>query len=465
MNALDYFGGVPLYTSNQTELKARATDVETFEFIEKLLKDDLNILPKRALGDRQDQIVTQGVAASLLMRLYFNAESYIKKNMYAETAKICEDIINGVYGNYAIASSYQKIWGWDNEASDELIWAVASDPSYRGFEAGNRNYSTHYGTWAYLDNPEALSWNGICLIPSLDIEGKSYVYGAANPSNKFGGPFKLGSPYSKFEPTDLRKKNYVYGIQDGVTGSKKYEGMFLAGKLINPFTGAACLADGSREYLKGDTVSMPDQIGQLGPDIPKYLKSKKEPEKDSVGADGLRIYILDANGDIVIDKPRYPEGRKEGAMFAEENSGIRLLKYSPTPNSKDGAIWKTTDVPVIRYTEIKYTLAECKWRAGDAAGAATIINEVRARYFTGADTNPVTAANLDEYRLLDEWMIEFLGEGRRRTDLIRFGKFTTEAWWDHPADGPGKEYLCRFPIPEGAFSANPNLVQNPGYTR
>ena len=28
-------------------------------------------------------------------------------------------------------------------------------------------------------------------------------------------------------------------------------------------------------------------------------------------------------------------------------------------------------------------------------------------------------------------MIEFLGEGRRRTDLIRWDKFVTESWWDH----------------------------------
>ncbi|GHU63270.1 membrane protein [Bacteroidia bacterium] len=427
--ALDHFGGVPIYKSNQEDLKGRATDVETFEFIEGLLKNALSTLPKRKIGDRQDQIITQGVAASLLARLYFNAKAYIGKEMYTETAKICEDLINGVYGTYAQAGSFQEIWGFGNEASDELIWAIASDPSYRGFESGNRNYSTHYGTWAYFDNAEAMSWNGLCLVPSLDIEGKSYVPGSPNPSSK--GTYKLGSPYAKFEATDLRKKNYLY------LGDGKYEGMFLAGKLINPLTGAACVADGSREYPAGDTIPMPDQIGQLGPDI--------------INPDGST-------------KPRYPDGRKEGAMYAEENSGVRIMKYSPVPNAKDGVLWKTNDIPVIRFTEIKYMLAECKYRAGNKGEAAALINQVRARYFVnGADPNPVTAVNLNDYRFLDEWLIEFISEGRRRSDLIRFGKFTTEAWWDHPADGPGKEYLNRFPIPEGAFSANPNLTQNPGY--
>ena len=53
--------------------------------------------------------------------------------------------------------------------------------------------------------------------------------------------------------------------------------------------------------------------------------------------------------------------------------------------------------------------------------------------------------------MLDEWMIEFIGEGRRRTDLVRWDKYTTEAWWDKPADGAGKAHYNRFPIPEQAI--------------
>ncbi|HBI73819.1 MAG TPA: RagB/SusD family nutrient uptake outer membrane protein, partial [Lachnospiraceae bacterium] len=109
-------------------------------------------------------------------------------------------------------------------------------------------------------------------------------------------------------------------------------------------------------------------------------------------------------------------------------------------------------------------LAECKLRAGDKQGAAKLINQVRARNFkNGVDSNPVTAANLDEFRMLDEWMIEFLGEGpgRRRTDLIRWGEFTKGTWWDHKADND--ENKNRFPLPNSAISANPLLKQNPGY--
>jgi hypothetical protein len=415
---LDGFGGVPLYDSNQGDAEARATDQETFNFIEGLLKEVLPNLPKKVAGDVRQGHITQGVAATMLARLYFNANVYIGKDMFTECAKICEDIKSGVYGSYALANRFQDIWGFTNEKCTEIIWAIPSEKGKREINGNNIEHSSHYNTWMYFDNDGAMSWNGFCLIPSLDINGKNYRYETGN----LGGPFKLGSPYEKYEATDLRKKNYLY------LGDGEYEGMFLAGKLINRLTGAACLADGSREYTKGDTVPMVDQIAQIAP------------------------------------AKTYPNGRKEGFMYAEENSGVRLVKFSPVPNNADNNLQFNPDIPIFRLTEIQYMLAECKFRQGDKAAAAALINEVRKRYFVGADPNPVPP-NFDEYRLLDEWLIEFIGEARRRTDLIRWDKYTTEAWWDHPADGPSKAFLNRFPISAGKMSANSKLVQNPGYSK
>ena len=66
-------------------------------------------------------------------------------------------------------------------------------------------------------------------------------------------------------------------------------------------------------------------------------------------------------------------------------------------------------------------------RLGDKNGAADIINSIRKRNFEGGnDPDPVTAANLDKYRMLKEWMQEFLREARRRTDLIRWDAYVTE---------------------------------------
>jgi hypothetical protein len=433
--ALDNFGGVPLYKSNQGDPLPCSTDKETFDFIEKLLTDALPTLPKRKAGEVGTGYPTQGVAAALLARLYFNAESYIGTNgtggkggtkgtsqYYTKCAEICTKFEAEEYGVYKLAGSFQEIFGFHNDGSDELIWAVPHQNGFRTADAGRPQYGTHYNTKNYLDNPGAESWNGLCLVPSLDMYGKSYL----TEGGKLGGPFKLGSPYAKFNDADLRKKNYHY------KGNQEYEGMFLAGKLINPdatTTNGVCLADGSREYPLGDTIPMRDQVAHLA--------------------------------DIVLGgtpgyKKRYTDDQ-EGINYAEENSGVRLMKYSPIPSATDNSFRYNADVPVIRYTEIRYMLAECKYRAGDKTNAATIINDVRKRYFEGGDPDPVSSG-FDEYRLLDEWLIEFLGEGRRRTDLVRWGMFVTENWWDHKATNDPKHN--RFPIPIHAKQANPLIVQN-----
>ena len=90
------------------------------------------------------------------------------------------------------------------------------------------------------------------------------------------------------------------------------------------------------------------------------------------------------------------------------------------------------------------------------------INEVRKRNFENkADPDPVTETNIDKYRILDEWMVEFLGEQRRRTDLRRWGLYTTGSWWDHKPTNDDHYEL--FPIPEKSISVSNVLKQNPGY--
>jgi hypothetical protein len=420
---LDYFGGLSLYKNVQeglsAEVFARSTDAQTFAFIEQTLKETLPLLKQNG-SEPFNGFFTQGAVAAHLARLYFNARSYIGQDYDDQCKAVCEAIKSGAYGTYYVEPDYRNVFGWNNEYSAEFLFGVPSTKSFREVHGGRLEYGSHYNTMVYLDNKEALSWNGYCLTPSLDINGKNYRY----ETGKLGGPFKLGCPYDKFEENDVRKQNYVY------YGGGKYEGMFLAGKLVNPVTGQACTADGTREYKMGDTIPMVDQIAQLCPD------------------------------------KNYPAGRFEGAMFAEENSGVRILKFSPVPNDADNATRYNPDIPIIRYAEIEFMLAEIAFNKGDKATAANLINNVRARYFTttGGDPNPVTAANLDKYRLADEWLIEFLCEGHRRTDLVRWGMFTTESWWDHPADGPGKEHLNRFPIPQSAIDASGGVLeQNPGY--
>jgi hypothetical protein len=425
LHGLDLFGGVPLYTTNKGDALPRSTAEETFTFIEGLLKEALPKLPKKTeLGAMETGSINQAAAAMLLARLYFNAVPYINKEMFTECATICQAIINNEYGSYALEDDWRDVFGFDNDRSTEIIWSVPSE--YAVSERSVSPHSSPYNMNSYWDNGEVGDRNnGYCLVPSLDAEGKSYVPGSSDPSAK--GTFRLGNPFAKFRDEDVRKQLYAY------EGEGKWRGMFLFGKLVNPVTDSVCRG-GGRQVKPTDTLVLVDQIAIL---TAMYNASKEQ-----------------TNTAIF---------HNEGARWGEEGSGVRLAKFSPIPTKADMSYRGKPDIPVLRLAETYYMLAECKLRAGDKNGAATLINEVRERYFTSADPDPVSASNLDDdgYRMLDEWMIEFIGEGRRRTDLVRWDKYTTEAWWDKPADN--KPHFNRFPIPEQAMSGNNLIKQNPGY--
>ncbi len=419
LHGLDLFGGVPIYTSNKGDIQPRATDVETFEFIEGLLKEALPKLPKKTeLGAMETGSINQAASALMLARLYFNAGPYIRQDKFAEAAVLCQAIIDGTYGSYKLEDDWTEIFGFDNDRSTEIIWSVPSHNAQSERSVGV--HSAHYGMNEYWDNGEIGNRNnGYCLVPSLDVNGKSYLHGGSDPSPK--GTYRLGSPFAKFHESDVRKQLNAY------EGGGKWRGMFYFGELVNPVTGKVCHG-GNRQIKPTDVVILVDQIARIIP---------------QAGAEA--------------------DHGKEGARWGEENSGVRLAKFSPIPWLSEKTYKGNPDIPVFRLAEAYYMLAECKMRAGDKAGAAALINEVRKRYFPDGDPDPVTDSNLDEWRMLDEWMIEFIGEGRRRTDLIRWDKYTTESWWDHPADGPAKVHFNRFPIPEQAMGSNNLIEQNPGY--
>ena len=407
MRGLDYFGGMPIYYSVDDDLCARSTARETYAHIETLLKDAIPALSKKTtLGASEDGYIKQAAAAALLAQLYFNAVAYIGEEHFDECAEICRDIIGGVYGTYELDKTWYGPHCFDNNTSPEVIWTVPSENSKVEWNWYFK-YFYHYSAYEYF-GIETAGYNGFMLTPSLDPQGRYYTQ------------WKLGNPYQKFNDKDLRKKPYRY------LGSRKYEGMFLVGdQTIANSPTQQCL--GQKEY-SGKVINLVDQVARFSEVGTKY---NSVAELTSTMADG------------------------------EENSGVRLVK-APQPNLDDKLLRWNPDCPVIRLSEIYYMLAECELRAGDKKTAAGLINQVRGRNFEGgADPNPVTADNLDEYRMLDEWMTEFLGEGRRRTDLIRWDKFVTESWWDHtPLNDKNKNL---FPIPNSAISANNLIEQNPGY--
>lgn len=155
----------------------------------------------------------------------------------------------------------------------------------------------------------------------------------------------------------------------------------------------------------------------------------------------------------------------EGTMTdGEENSGARFHKYR-SGTVDDPAYWEN-DYIIYRLTEIYFNKAEALMRQNGGTAnqeAVDLINASKSRAFSAVDwaNEAYTTATLTLDELLDERGREFIFEGKRRTDLIRFGKFSKGDWWDHrPTNDPNREL---FPIPLIQITSNPNLQQNPGY--
>jgi hypothetical protein len=151
-------------------------------------------------------------------------------------------------------------------------------------------------------------------------------------------------------------------------------------------------------------------------------------------------------------------------MLMNPNSGygqgVRNKKYE----IERGNIWNmNNDFVVFRLAEVMFIKAEALMRLnGDQANseAVDLVNQVRARSFEPGDPDALyTTASLTMEEFLNERGREFAYEGKRREDLIRFGKYTEARWEKQQSEA----YRTIFPIPMNILVANPSLQQNPGY--
>lgn len=157
--------------------------------------------------------------------------------------------------------------------------------------------------------------------------------------------------------------------------------------------------------------------------------------------------------------------------YLDESAG--LIQFQST---------STTDYQVFRYGEILLNLAEAAFELGNAGEALAAINQLRAR----AGIAALAAVDVDKIR--QERKVELAFENHRYWDVRRWRTavkdlsvnnsalryildFTTRKYklevvrnTDGTVAPPAFfEFNYYFPITNGRRSANPNLVENPGY--
>lgn len=169
----------------------------------------------------------------------------------------------------------------------------------------------------------------------------------------------------------------------------------------------------------------------------------------------------------------YIKGRSEsmdGALYVFLN-GWSFLKFNNIPHNMDQDSYLETaaskaysdiDFPMIRLGEIYLIYAEACMNLGQANTALPKVQELAARAGVTAPTS------ITQEWLIEERARELMWEGHRRTDLIRYGKFTSSSFlWTYKGgsfSGQGfDDHMKIFAIPASELASNPELHQNPGY--
>ena len=156
--------------------------------------------------------------------------------------------------------------------------------------------------------------------------------------------------------------------------------------------------------------------------------------------------------------------------YREWTNGYPSVKFRNTSHTNPTSTttpFSSTDFPLFRLADAYLMYAECVVRGaagGNMTTALEYVNAVRLR----SNATAISSGELTLDLIIDERGRELNFEGHRRTDLIRFGRFTGGSYlWPWKGGVPGGAGIPStynlFPIPLTALQANPNLTQNPGY--
>lgn len=190
---------------------------------------------------------------------------------------------------------------------------------------------------------------------------------------------------------------------------------------------------------------------------------------------GKRTYV-NSNGDTA--EHEYKIANEE---FGSWGDGYVTLKWTGLWGHADGTLnmvddagkaldnlqFPSTDLGLIRLSDVylMYVESFIQGRAGNVTDAVKYANFVRER----AGVAAWSAMDLTPENILAERCRELYWEMTRRSDLVRFGKFTgpDQMLWSWKGNVlEGNNIDARYdvmPIPANILSASPSFKQNPGY--
>lgn len=363
-------------------------------------------------------VATANAGKTLLMKCYLNRGAFVNRAAPTFSDADMQQVItlgNSIIssGSYSYMSEYFRNFDALNSASTEIIFSVVNN------SGSASNFSDVRGEW--------------CRTLHYNQETSS------KPNSGWNGFTTVSDFYNSFSTGTTPGVDLMEGVTNYASNKTgRYKDTAVDKRVGGRFYAGITDKSGMRPGF---------MIGQQYNENGVALVDRKTPANPLQFEPGIASDMKETGNTL-------------------ELTGIRVLKYGP--DFTNGSLYYQgnagNDEVIFRYSDVVLMVAEAKLRAAspDAAGALALVNGLRAARGAQPLASLVLVNTSNLYAgnaLLTERGRELYWEKVRRTDLIRFGMFL-KTWQYKPTDNA--KYLV-FPIPSQALSANPNLVQNPGY--
>ncbi len=180
------YGDVPLFDGNlsleEANSIARSPKADVLAFVRAELNEIVTMLPAKGEYNASDNgRITQGAVMTLLAR------TYLYENNWSNVASICEDIINGDYGQYELFPSYSGLFLPENEYNNEVILDLG--------------YTLIQRTWSEFYDAIPLSVGGRinAFAPTQELVD-SYIMKNGKPINDATSGYDENNPYANRDP-------------------------------------------------------------------------------------------------------------------------------------------------------------------------------------------------------------------------------------------------------------------------
>lgn len=415
---LDLFHKAPFKLTNDMSLPGQKTGIDLYNWIDQELTNLEDTLADMGTYDNAEGFgrADKGAAYALHAQLCLNAAVYtdgqITTEAWKKAKKYCDLLINGPYA---------------------LSKTAVTDP------AGNK--WSGYEQLFMGDNDENTNAMKEIIFPIRQDGDKTQSY--AGSTCLIGGASGAGMPY-------LNTNNYWTCYFARVNVLEKF--------FANPEKDMPKLTE-EQSKLYQDSISTEPEV--IKHDAELGISTKNVQKK---AGDERALFYMGLGGTSKGSYRTLTPG-KQISGFLNGASIVKWTNYRSNGGARHNDTFDDTDIPLFRLGTIYMIRAEVEYRLGDAAAAAADINTLRTR---AGNTNLLTASTVNKQTLIDEWSRETFFEGRRRSDLVRFGLFTGSKYlWSFKGgvpNGTGVDSRYNiYPVPAIDVSGNPSITQNPGY--